>query len=403
MLLTVPVGSGYLTLQGIRYLRLGMHGSLTREELIEQIRESKELKDLDLSEVDVSGIDFSDCCLEQVCFSKEGQADRELKDLKFHNVQLKSVSFDGAVMMNCDFDSVGKEGSSLLQQVSFCKCVMVSCRFRKAQLKWTDLRYAEINKATFEEAQLSYCDLYKCFFEGIIIFRKSQLEYCSLYNTYFGDGATLRRENLVKGRLLQEDKQEYRVFLEDWHKMGTGERKNDQGGKSDWSPDKSLAARHADAEDVYKTLNGLWMSKGFLSDANWAYVQGRKLELRRMVSELFSGELGTGDRFLYPFYILWNFITGQLFGYGESIVRMVSTYVVMVFLFAFFYYNLKDVSLINYTQALCVSLQNMVAMGPDEVSGISPMVDFLNVIQTTAGILITGIFGFILGNKIRNQ
>ena len=31
------------------------------------------------------------------------------------------------------------------------------------------------------------------------------------------------------------------------------------------------------------------------------------------------------------------------------------------------------------------------------------LVDMLNVIQTTIGILLTGIFGFILGNKIRNQ
>ena len=31
------------------------------------------------------------------------------------------------------------------------------------------------------------------------------------------------------------------------------------------------------------------------------------------------------------------------------------------------------------------------------------LVDMLNVVQTTIGILLTGIFGFILGNKIRNQ
>ena len=31
------------------------------------------------------------------------------------------------------------------------------------------------------------------------------------------------------------------------------------------------------------------------------------------------------------------------------------------------------------------------------------LVDMLNVVQTTIGIQLTGIFGFILGNKIRNQ
>lgn len=33
----------------------------------------------------------------------------------------------------------------------------------------------------------------------------------------------------------------------------------------------------------------------------------------------------------------------------------------------------------------------------------TPLVDMLNLVQTTIGILLTGIFGFILGNKIRNQ
>ena len=31
------------------------------------------------------------------------------------------------------------------------------------------------------------------------------------------------------------------------------------------------------------------------------------------------------------------------------------------------------------------------------------IISVLNLIQTTIGILTTGIFGFILGNKIRNQ
>lgn len=39
----------------------------------------------------------------------------------------------------------------------------------------------------------------------------------------------------------------------------------------------------------------------------------------------------------------------------------------------------------------------------DVIRDVSPLVDMLNVIQTTIGIILTGIFGFILGNKIRNQ
>ena len=45
----------------------------------------------------------------------------------------------------------------------------------------------------------------------------------------------------------------------------------------------------------------------------------------------------------------------------------------------------------------------MVVMDSEMIQGVSPLVDMLNVVQTTVGILLTGIFGFILGNKIRNQ
>ena len=75
----------------------------------------------------------------------------------------------------------------------------------------------------------------------------------------------------------------------------------------------------------------------------------------------------------------------------------------IIFFFAYIYYILPDISLFNYDKAVEISLKNMVALSSDEVTGVSPLVDFLNVLQTTIGILITGIFGFILGNKIRNQ
>lgn len=45
----------------------------------------------------------------------------------------------------------------------------------------------------------------------------------------------------------------------------------------------------------------------------------------------------------------------------------------------------------------------MVGMDSEVLADVSPLVDMLNVVQTTIGILLTGIFGFILGNKIRNR
>ena len=81
--------------------------------------------------------------------------------------------------------------------------------------------------------------------------------------------------------------------------------------------------------------------------------------------------------------------------------RMVITYIVTVFLFAWAFSS--NVSLLEYGEALSISLKNMVGMDSDVLRGVSPLIDMLNIVQTTIGILLTGIFGFILGNKIRNQ
>lgn len=358
----------------------------------------KLIENYDLSTIDLNGYDLSECTITNVIFSSDNTPERELKNINFKDTQLTNCSFDNAVLENCDFD-----GKTKIDRVSFKKCELIKCRFRKVSLSWCDLRYTEINSATFEEANIDYCDFYRAFLVGVIIFRKAKISNCSLFYAYFDEGAALRKENFVNGKILQQDKVAYRKFLVEWNTYGTGVRKNEQNRESDWSPDNSLRARFADAEDIYKTLNGLWMSKGYLSDANWAYVKGKKMERNRMISDLSNKDISLFGRIKLFLLIIWNFISDAMFGYGESMFKMVVSYVLMVFLFAYFYFSTPEIPLETYNRAVEVSLKNMVAMSSDETTNVSTLVDFLNVVQTTVGILITGIFGFILGNKIRNQ
>jgi uncharacterized protein YjbI with pentapeptide repeats len=371
---------------------------MNKEEL-GQLTATKLIEDVDLSDIDLTGYDFSDCTLKNVSFAPEGCQCGVLKDINFKNARLQDISFEYFSLDNCDFDG----GDTSLSRVSFNRSVLKKCRFRKAKISWCDFRYAEIHSATLENAQIDFCDFYRAVLSGVTIFRKSRISNSSLFYTHFDGGATIRRENLFQGKLLQQDEEAYRHFLNDWRSFGTGQRKNEQERQSDWSPSESLRARFADAEDIYKTLNGLWMSNGFLSDANWAYVKGRRMERRRMVRELSNSETTFPGRVSNVVRITWNGMSDLMFGYGESIVRMILSYVFVVFLFAYLYFASSEVSLPTYAGALGVSFKNMVAMSSGRFSGISPLIDFLNLVQTTIGILLTGIFGFILGNKIRNQ
>mgnify|MGYP002522416711 FL=1 len=344
----------------------------------------------------LTGVDFSGQVLEGVDFSG-----RTLTKVNFKNATLKHCRFDEAVLDSCSFDCSGKPEQPNLQSVSFRKATLINCRFRYAYMTWSDFRYASINQATFEDATIDYCDLYRCFFEGVVLFKHAHISNSSLYYTYFGDATNIRRENLVNGRLLQQDKKAYAKFLVDWHKYGTGVRTNDMQVVSDWSPDASIKARWSDAEDIYKTLTGLWNERGFNADANWGYVQGRRMERRRMMTELTDENLGFWTRVGRVWHIIGNSLSDLFFGYGESMFKMIATYIVTVLLFAFFFSS--EVSPLQYMEALGVSLKNMAGMDSEVLQGVSPLVDMLNLVQTTIGILLTGIFGFILGNKIRNQ
>ena len=359
--------------------------NMTIEE-IQSLIATKELVDIDLGGMTLEGLDFSGCTLVNV---------------NFKNATLRHCRFDEAKLDSCDFDHGGRATEPTLQSVSFKKAVMENCRFRYANIAWSDFRYARINGATFEDATVDFCDFYRCFFEGVVLFKHAAFSNCSFFNAYFGDGANIRRENLYKDRIIQQDKAAYTKFLVDWHDFGTGVRTNDRRQVSDWSPDAAVQARWADAEDIYKTLNGLWAGKGYIADANWAYVQGRRMERRRMMSQMSDPSVKTSTKVGNCWRILTNSLSDLFFGYGESMLKMILTYVFIVLLFAYIFS--EEVSLLRYVEALGVSLKNMAAMDSDVLHGVSPLVDMLNLVQTTLGILITGIFGFILGNKIRNQ
>ncbi|NOU48281.1 MAG: pentapeptide repeat-containing protein [Bacteroidales bacterium] len=359
----------------------------------------KHIEDVDLSESDIDGFDFSGCEINNVVFASVTQQNKEIRGVNFNAARLTNVSFEGATLINCDFDGF----KTNLTKVSFKRCTLLKCRFRNSVISWSDFRYTEVNLATFEGSRIDFCDFYRAFFVGVVIFRKSRISNSSLYYTYFDEGATIRKENLVDGRILQQDKIAYTKFLVDWNTNGTGQRKNEQNRLSDWSPDASLKSRFGDAEDIYKTLNGLWTSKGFLGEANWAYVKGKKMERRRLMAELTDNQWTMNQKFKNLIFIAWNYLCDFMFGYGESMKRMILSYILVVFIFAYLYYASPDISLPSYARAIGISLKNMVALSSAEVENVSPLVDFLNIIQTTFGILVTGIFGFILGNKIRNQ
>lgn len=325
---------------------------------------------------------------------EKGHAMEELKK-QLAQKHIKSLDLSGQELEGIDFSDC------LIEQVSFKKCTLTSCRFRRARIKWSDFRYSKFENGTFEDAEIEYCDFYRSMFDGVIIFNACILSNCSINKAYFGDSALIKRENLAEGRILQQDREAYRRFLKEWHVLGSGTRTNDVGADSSWSPDEALKGRWEECENIYKNFSAQWTGRGYISDGNWAYVQGRRMERNCLFTELFKKGTPVLRRIKDIWKLITNVASDLFFGYGESMTKMIVTYIVVVFFFAWCFTS--NVSLLEYGQALAISLKNMAGMDSELLHDVSPLVDMLNVVQTTLGIILTGIFGFILGNKIRNQ
>ncbi len=318
------------------------------------------------------------------------------EDLILVNVDLSHQIFDGI-----NFDD------KILVNVSMNYTKFNNCRFRRTSLLFCDLRYAEVNGGTFEGADIWWCDLYRAYFQGVVRFANSTITNSSINNTYFSGGALIRKMNFKNHTLLQEDKEAYRRFLVLWDSIRpTSDKiKNDDNKKGDLKINQAIDNRYSNLELIYKNLSSSFSANGFSNDSNWAFVMGKKSERKELIHELSWGKL-FGKRWKSQVKktgkICTNWLYDAAFGYGESLIKIISTYLFIVFFFTFVYMYKADIS--NFLQALIISFKNMVGISSPELELKQDFVlNLLNLIQTTIGILTTGIFGFILGNKIRNQ
>lgn len=381
-------------------------------DVLERLIAQKHLEDLDLYDIDINGKDFTGCTIINVIFSKEKQKDRiisnaifknaKLKNVDFSDAQLQNIQFDNAEMDSCSFQIYSKDNLvPTIKKVSFAEAIINKCRFRSSIIEWSDFRYAEIANTTFEGSNIAFCDFYRAHFSKINIFNKAIIATSSLNYTLF-EGTIIRKSNIANGIILQQDENNYKKFLVEWKENGPGVRKTT--AKAKWEPSdlsNELIAMPEHAENIFKSLNALWAGHGFLGDANWAYVEGRRAERKRLRNELKLTTVKPKERRAKKRKILWNYFCDCSFGYGESIFKIIRAYIFIIAIFACLLYFIVPLNSIMYS-FLC-SFFNMIAQTPAELKSGSIGTTILNVIQSSLGILMTGIFGFVIANKIRNQ
>ena len=126
-------------------------------ELNDYINESggRLLKNLDLSNVDCSGMKFDDYEIENVIFSHysdKTDKKKRLSMVSFVRATLKNVSFAQSEMLRCNFDE------AKLFSIDFFYSSLYYCRFRSVKGFLLDFRYSNLENCSMSTSLMVLCD-----------------------------------------------------------------------------------------------------------------------------------------------------------------------------------------------------------------------------------------------------
>jgi hypothetical protein len=321
---------------------------------------------LNLSGYDLSGVDLKGVTLADVIFGwHNGPTPAKLRGALFRESTLNHCFFADTDLTKADF-----------RDCKACKC---------------DFRYAIFCGTTLQEATLLLCDMYRADIKDGTVMLNTIFELVSLPGTLNGATGLRWSSFAAKGRrpaLAPESEQEYREFLQ-W----TSEDRLEK-----YSITAALKDRLEDAARNYRDLCGYWTERGQFRDAGNAYVHSRRLE-RQAAGPIFKGKK------FRPLAWTGLWFADLLCGFGESVSK-IAAWVLLVALLPGFVYAIGG-NVVHGGSGLgddlLYSVGQLTASTPARLSATSHFVEWVRVVQTLAGVAVLGLFGFVVGNKIRNS
>lgn len=379
-----------------------------REELQEIMRVceqsgNKLLKNLDLSECDINGLNFDGYELDNVSFSRYNTSSDEKKrifNVSFVGARMFRVSFAAARLERCNFDKYAGSGQdTLLEELDFFFCELYYCRFRNAHIKIADFRYSVLQHCSLSGCRIEIGDFYMCAFTGTTTLLGSKFVYCSLSTLVFEHNC-LRIENIVN--LIQDDYDMYRFMIE----KTSGRVHNPcapEGGLShrtaftESNRMETLSALALEGASVYQALSGMYAGKGFNMDSNIAYKRFCDRRMRYCLVEM-RRKNTLVNRIKHAVAFLKHLGIWCL-GYGYQWWKVLALFLLLA-LVGGLYLHLHAPEM-DAMEAYARSLNN--SLGPQE-SFAEKVGNFISSSTHSAlGLLIVGFLGFIMANKVRNN
>ena len=181
---------------------------------------------------------------------------------------------------------------------------------------------------------------------------------------------------------------------------------------------EEVAGAFAEARRGYLTLEQNFRGLGDPEAARWCYLRARRMGKRGAWQGLRAALRGRAWRRVPLAFGTWfgDAFSEWLCDYGESLPRVLRAFVVTALSFAAFYAatgvmvhttegraDLAGLPSHNILELLGFSLLNMCTSGIPDI-GLKPgnhLVYFISSLQYVLGLVLIGLFGYVLGNRIR--
>jgi|GEM_PF-2655192 len=361
---------------------------------------------------------------------------------QYRPLDLQSANLAHAQLAGIDLRTVHLEAATFnqahLENAIFIRAHLNRAQFMKTWLTGAIMNWADLTEADLSDAHLEQADLRDVSLEGAVL-HGAHLEAANLTGTRLA-GADLRRVSLRDTALSPVAKGGFRSLrLYQTYFWGVLSLRYPQLLENEDDPNslstiwEDTQGRYSEAKDVYKSLKGYFEDAGDYGGANWAYAHEQEMAklifvtppMRWLYPRRKWDQGGKDGSFGTPKTLEWLRLelSDKLAGYGLSLTRPL-IWLILVIGGCGVLYALTGMlttmpgcgydELRTLWREGCQPTHNLLdglrfsigALTTIDVGGVQPYfanVGLLAALEALFGIALTGLFGFVLGNKLRNS
>lgn len=320
---------------------------------------------------------------------------------------VERCNFERAALTDCFFAAME------LTRLDFTECKLIDC----------DFRFATFVGVRLGSARFIRCDMYGACMQSATVTGNIHFELSSL--PQFGDGITGLDWSAVENldgppALVGESAKVYLEFLQ---------RTRDERPPKSRSVLDAVDDRLAGAAAEYRRLSGYWAAQGQFRDANCAYTHSRRLE-RKAASPWFAISRRTRhegrfsesperrrarragwavwkrfqSRSMRPLTWIGLWVADLTSRFGQSLIRVFVTLLAVAIVPGVAYALWGGVGGAHSAfDDLLFSVSRLTAATPSGLRPATKLVEWAGAVQSLVGIALVGLFGYVLGNVLRQS